>query len=126
MNIERVNTLYGFRFRGDECIEGERYVICDTELFYKKPAGLNIGIQTEIKSKFPLKLYREADGVRCLGYYIIGKTSKSCLSLPFYHEKLKNLKKDREEVDHFFHNIIEDCGLNVIGEIDFVTVNTQI
>jgi len=126
MDIERIHTLYGFRFQGDECIEGERYVICDTELFYKKPAGLNIGIQTEIKPKFPLKLYREPDGVRCLGYYIAGRTPRSSLSLPFYHEKIKNLEKDKKEVEHFFHDIIEDCGVDVIGEIDFVTVNTQI
>lgn len=116
-----VHTLYGFRFRGGECIEGEKYVICGEELFYKRPLSLNLGLHTESKPKFPLRLYNEANGERCLGYCITRNVSRGCASLASYHKRMRCFEKDKSEVDELFQDIIRDCELEA-EEIGFVSV----
>ena len=122
MEIIEVHVLYGFRFRGEDCLEGEKYAICGEELFYKRHTPSGLGIKETIKPKFPLRLYREESGERCLGYCISKQKHKTQIALGHYHDRMKQFEEDKPEVDALFEDIIADCGLSGAGEIDFTNV----
>lgn len=116
------HTLYGFRFKANNVVEGKKYIITEDNLLYKPPLEMNLGLEIEIKPKFPLRLYKEEKDIRCLGYCISKNIFKGRIPLASYHQKIKNLERDKSEIDCLFNDIIFDCGLEIIDEIDFVTI----
>jgi len=111
MEVNGVSAIYGFQFEGAKCIEGDKYIICGTRLFYKGTKE-DLAEKTNFCRELHLKIYVREDttyvGFKLTRHHTLGGTA-----LHLFHRRMKNLEKQNLQIHEFLQDIIVDCHLNV-------------
>lgn len=119
MEVSGVTVIYGFQFAGTKCIEGDKYTICGTKLFYKGSKD-DLAEKTDFCKALGLRIYIR-DDKSYIGFNLTHHRQHGSTALHLFHQRMKNLEVHKAQIQDFLQDVATDCHLDV-DEFDFISI----